>query len=190
MHPLGKSAMVLFETEIGLEKALRAHLSLVNFEDQEDDVDETNQEQENKVQEQKFGIRKIVEDLRLQSMSWKEAREVADNNFKKAQERIDILKQEEEGQQPPQDDGWTVVRRGRGRKRVGEGYETSGVSQKVAEKVAQHRAKKQKTFQLQDFYKFQKREERMSQQFKLIRKFEEDKKRIKQHRSERMFKPS
>eukprot|EP01023_Acetabularia_acetabulum_P003417 TRINITY_DN11432_c0_g1_i1.p1 TRINITY_DN11432_c0_g1~~TRINITY_DN11432_c0_g1_i1.p1 ORF type:complete len:292 (+),score=41.02 TRINITY_DN11432_c0_g1_i1:132-878(+) len=176
LHPNKNTAMVLFKTPTALSKALKAHLQLLQFEEVVDEEEEKGF----------CGLRKIIEDLKSKSLPWEIAREKATKKFQDIQAKLDEQNQQDQQQQ---DDGWTVVKKGRGRKRVGAGYETSGVSAQLAEKVLEHKNKKQKVSDLSDFYKFQKREERMSQQFKLIKKFEQDKQRIKEQRNQRLFKP-
>ena len=80
--------------------------------------------------------------------------------------------------QEPDEDGFiTVVRGGR----------TAPAQQEEAKAALERKKGKEKH---EGFYKFQVREERKNRQIELLRKFEEDKKRVAERKSLRRFKAS
>ncbi|KDD72767.1 ribosomal RNA-processing protein 7 [Helicosporidium sp. ATCC 50920] len=83
-------------------------------------------------------------------------------------------------------DGWTVVRRSRGKNVASsKGSAVASISGAAAKKI--ERRQDRKTFD--DFYQFQQREEKTKDLLSLRAKFEEDKKRIAELRTARRFKP-
>lgn len=84
-------------------------------------------------------------------------------------------------------EGWTVVVRHKGRKKnIGEnGVRVSGVSKAAAQAAA---AGKQQQ-QLDNFYRFQKKDRMRNELLELRERFEEDKRRLQQLKASRKFKP-
>lgn len=88
------------------------------------------------------------------------------------------------------EDGWTVVVRSKGHKRVREDEGVTYVTGGVASAAAQAAAAAKKPKVHETFYRFQQREQRRNELMQLREKFEADKKRIQALRSARNFRPS
>ncbi|KAG6497761.1 hypothetical protein ZIOFF_045667 [Zingiber officinale] len=113
------------------------------------------------------------------------------------QERIDefiiaheaqLEKEKKEREAQAAEGGWTVVVHHKGRKKTTDPESGIAVGSVAQAAVLDNMAKK-KTKVAEDFYRFQKREARRSEIMMLQSKFEQDKKRIKQLRDARKFKP-
>jgi ribosomal RNA-processing protein 7 len=95
----------------------------------------------------------------------------------------------------PDADGFITVTKGRGRKGATDGeihvrgVRARDVQAKIAADEEDQKKKKKKEELLMDFYRFQKLEARQNQIADLRKKFEEDKRRIAQLRSQRKFRP-
>ncbi|XP_057971545.1 uncharacterized protein LOC131160174 [Malania oleifera] len=84
--------------------------------------------------------------------------------------------------------GWTVVTHHKGRKKTTDSE--SGITVgSVAPIVATDKLAKKRSKELQNFYRFQKREAQRNEVMMLQSKFEQDKKRIQQLRAARKFRP-
>ena len=90
-----------------------------------------------------------------------------------AQEATHVREKAKQRQEPDEDGFVTVTRGGR----------TGPARQEIAQEQAEKQKEKQKG--LEDFYRFQTRERRKARAGELVRKFEEDKERVKRMRERR-----
>ena len=97
-------------------------------------------------------------------------------------------REKEEAMLRMEDDGWTVVRRHKGRKKNTDdvsGITVGAVAAAAAREIAMRAKEKEEKHE--NFYRFQQKEKRRSDLLDLREKFEQDKKRLAQLRAARKF---
>lgn len=97
-------------------------------------------------------------------------------------------REKEEALMRMEDDGWTVVRRHKGRKKNTDdvsGITVGAVAAVAAQEIALRAKEKEEKHE--NFYRFQQKEKRRSDLLELREKFEQDKKRLAQLRAARKF---
>lgn len=105
-------------------------------------------------------------------------------------------RQKEEAMRALEEDGWTVVRRFKGRKKnanEADGITVGAVAPAAARDIAsrsQQKVAKRSEGQGADFYRSNTREKRRSELIDLRERFEEDRRRLHELRAARKFKPS
>ncbi|KAK9811435.1 hypothetical protein WJX72_003897 [[Myrmecia] bisecta] len=172
LHSSKMSALVLFKSDAGRDKALQAakDARVLDFEMREPD--------------KPYGLKGWVEQHKAMFPGNAVLQKQLDDWF-------ETFEAEEERKRTAAaastDDGWTVVTRQRGRNKTNDasGATVGGVSMATAEAAAGGK----KAQQLTDFYRFQQRERKQSELVELRRKFQEDKQRIAELKASRRFKP-
>ncbi|XP_042408912.1 ribosomal RNA-processing protein 7 homolog [Zingiber officinale] len=132
------------------------------------------------------GMRKWINDYKQNRPGLKILQERIDEFIIAHEAQLEKEKKEREAQAA--EGGWTVVVHHKGRKKTTDPESGIAVGSVAQAAVLDNMAKK-KTKVAEDFYRFQKREARRSEIMMLQSKFEQDKKRIKQLRDARKFKP-
>ncbi|XP_074568915.1 uncharacterized protein LOC141825431 [Curcuma longa] len=132
------------------------------------------------------GMRKWLNDYKQKRPGLKILQERIDEFIIAHEAQLEKERKEREAQAA--EGGWTVVVHHKGRKKTTD--PESGITVgSVAQAAVLDNMAKRKSKVAEDFYRFQKREARRSEIMMLQSKFEQDKKRIKQLRDARKFKP-
>ncbi|EGF82547.1 hypothetical protein BATDEDRAFT_86342 [Batrachochytrium dendrobatidis JAM81] len=188
IHPTGSHAHVVFKDDESIEHVLamkprkRMWSDVIDEDDQQtDDIDPEETQAANQMGINKWILQHIAmfpKTDHLQSQV-DQAMSLFDDSEERAKQEL------EKKHNAPDDDGFVLVTRGRGK------YNTSSDGKGAVVTVAQESAKtlKPKNLGLVDFYRFQKREAKRNELAELRRKFEEDKSKIEVLKTKRRFKP-
>ncbi|GFR53035.1 hypothetical protein Agub_g15727, partial [Astrephomene gubernaculifera] len=193
LHPLKRSGIVVFRSEVGRTAALKYAARGQVLELAGGAAGRGQGEDDEEQEEAPMGVKAWVHEhkaarpgnevLQQQVDDWMD--EYDEEQERKARER----------QAAMGGDGWTVVVRAKGRKRTreegGVTVVTGGVAAGAAAAAAAAAAKEgEKAAQGRgDFYRFQRRERRRNELVELRQRFEEDKRRLAQLKATRNFKP-
>lgn len=167
---------------------------LINQSSQENSLEQKGEAAEDKVYEMSSGDEDSSKGMKKWIMEYHQSRP----GLKVLQERIDDFiaaheAQEEQARREREakaaEGGWTVVVHHKGRKKTSDAESGTVVGSVAQAAVLDKMAKKKNKDAGPDFYRFQKREAHRNEIMMLQSKFEQDKKRIQQMRSERKFRP-
>lgn len=174
VHPSKRSAIVVFESEARRDVVLSAAAAgqIVEYFIPETTGPTGLKEWLNEYKAQRPGNLK----LQQQIDEWM-------INFEEEQEKQKRAREAELAE-----DGWTVVKRRKGGKKVSDGNVSVAAISKSKARTAKEKKGKLDGL-VENFYKFQAKEKKQQAVLDLLDKFEEDKKRIAKIRAERVFSP-
>ncbi|GLI60389.1 hypothetical protein VaNZ11_002535 [Volvox africanus] len=189
LHPLKRSGIVVFQSDVGRVAAIRyaSRSQVLEY----DGARGQNDAADKDGAEKPIGVKAWVHEH-------KAARPGNDVLQRQVDDWMDEFDAEQEHkarerQAAMGEDGWTVVTRAKGRKRTREDdgvkVMTGGVATNAAAAAAAAAAKEKEKSVLGDFYRFQRHEKRRNELAELRQRFEEDRRRLAQLKAARNFKP-